>query len=110
MCVATFIVSVFVIGYLHKITVDNVYTDPTTDYNIIGQMSEKDTKKAMELTESDNQYIRKFKDSAKLTQADIEKAMRNGTVNKDYIDSKDAEITTAAERVMKKITTVNSEK
>lgn len=110
LCVATFIVSVFVIGYLHKITVDNVYTDPTTDYNIIGQMSEKDTKKAMELTESDNQYIRKFKDSAKLTQADIEKAMRNGTVNKDYIDSKDAEITTAAERVMKKITTVNSEK
>ncbi len=110
LCVATFIVSVFVIGYLHKITVNNVYTDPTTDYNIIGQMSEKDTKKAMELTESDNQYIRKFKDSAKLTQADIEKAMRNGTVNKDYIDSKDAEITTAAERVTKKITTVNSEK
>ena len=73
-------------------------------------MSDKDTKKAMEITESDNQYINYFKGNEKVTQDDIEKAMKRGRVNKDYINSKDKEIETAATRVAKKIKTVNTEK
>lgn len=53
LCVTTFVVSLVLIIQLHQITIKNVYTDPTVDYNIIGQMSEKDTKNAMALTESD---------------------------------------------------------
>ena len=109
LCIVTFILSVTVISYLHKITINNVYTDPTTDYNIIGQMSEKDTKKAMKLTESDNQYIKRYVGNTKVTQQEIERVMKSGTVNKDYVESKDTEISTAAERVLKKIKTVNSE-
>ena len=71
-------------------------------------MSGKDTKKAMEITESDNQYINYFKGNEKVTQDDIEKAMKRGRVNKDYINSKDKEIETAATRVAKKIKTVNT--
>ena len=109
LCIVTFIVSVLVIGYLHKVAINNVYTDPTTDYNIIGQIAEKDMKNAMQITESDNQYIRHFKGNTKVTQADIEKAMRKGTINKDYLESKDEEISTAAKRILGKIETVNSE-
>lgn len=109
LCIVTFIVSMVVIMQLHKIAINNVYTDPTADYDIIGQMSDKDRKTAMQLTESDNDYIRRFKGDTKVTQDDIAKAMKKGKVNKDYINSSDDEIETAAERVLGKIKTVNSE-
>ena len=109
LCVVAFVVSLVLFMQLHKITINNVYTDPTTTYDIIGEMSEKDKKKAMEITESDNEYIKYFKGKQDLQQTDIEKAMKKGTVNKDYIDSKDEERTTAATRIMGKIKTVNSE-
>ena len=109
LCVVTFIASVLIISYLHKMTINNVYTDPTADYNIVGQMSEKNLKTAMQLTESDNKYIDYYKGNTQVTQADIEKIMSRGIVNKDYVEAKDEEIEIAAERVLKKIKTVNSE-
>ena len=109
LCIVTFIVSIIVIMYLHNIVIQNVYTDPTTNYDIIGQMSEKDMKNAMEITESDNEYIDHFRGNTSVTQADIEKVMANGRVNKDYIESSQDEIQIAAERVLDKIKLVNSE-
>lgn len=109
LCVVAFVVSVFFFMQLHRITINNVYTDPTTTYDIVGEMSEKQKKKAMELTESDNEYIKYFKGKQDLVQTDIEKSMKKGNVNKDYIDSEDKEIVAAAKRIMDKIKTVNSE-
>lgn len=110
LCILIFIVSVFLIGQLHQITINNVYTDPTVTFNVLGEMNDKDKKTAMELTESDNQYIRHLKGDSKITQADVEKAMRSGKINKDYLSSKDPEIATAAKRILGKIQTVNTEK
>ncbi len=110
LCISVFIASVFLIGKLHQITINRVYTDPTVTFNILGQMNEKDEKKAMELTESDNKYINHFKGNTKVTQADIEKAMRGGRINKDYLNSKDEEIAKAAERILGKIKIINTEK
>ena len=39
------------------------------------EMSEKDKKKAMDITESDNEYIKYFKAKQDLQQTDIEKAI-----------------------------------
>ena len=107
--IAVFVVSVVVVAQLHRITINNVYTDPTTTYDIIGSMSNKDTKTAMELTKSDNQYINHFKGNTKVEQKDIKKIMERGTINKDYVNSSSDEIETAAERVYGKIKTVNTE-
>lgn len=109
LCIVTFIVSVFLFGQLHIITIQNVYTDPTTTYDIIGEMSSKDRKKAMEVTESDNDYIHYFKNKKDLQVTDITKAMEQGKVNKDYIDSTDKDRKVAAERIMDKIAIINSE-
>ncbi len=109
LCITAFILSIFLFGQLHQIAINNVYTDPTTTYDIIGQMNEKDEKNAMKLTESDNEYIRYFKNKSNLKQADIERAMERGIVNRDYVDSKTEAIETAAERIMEKIAIVNSE-
>ena len=109
LCVISFVISVVFFGQLHKITISNVYTDPTTTATILGQMNEKDEKKAMETTKSDNQYIEYFKGKSDLEQSDIERAMKRGTVNKDYIDTKDEEKEKVAKRIMEKIAIVNSE-
>ena len=109
LCVVTFIVSVILFGQLHAITINNVYKDPTVTYDIIGEMAEKDRRKAMEVTESDNEYIDHFKSKTDLTQKDIIKEMARGKINKDYVDSTDGNREIAAERIMKKIATVNSE-
>ncbi len=107
--VTIFIVSVFLFGQLHKITIDNVFTDPTTDYNLLGQMDERTERRAMELTESDNEYINYYRGNTQVTQEDIEEIMRSGRINEDYLASNDAEIETAAARVLGKIQTVNTE-
>jgi len=109
LCIVAFFASVMLFSQLHRISINNVYTDPTTTYSIMGEMDEKDKKKAIELTESDNEYIKYFKNKKDLEQKDIEKAMERGTVNKDYTDSNDKEIETAAKRIIGKIQTVNSE-
>lgn len=109
LCVITFIVSVILFNQLHTITINNVYTDPTVTYDIIGEMAEKDKRKAMEVTASDNEYIKKFKDKSDLEQSDIIKDMERGRVNKDYIDSTEGDREIAAERIMKKIAIINSE-
>lgn len=109
LCGVGFIISLVLFMQLHQITIKNVYTDPTTTYDIIGDMAERDKKKAMELTESDNDYIRYFKAKRNLVQTDIEKAMEKGNVNKDYMTSTEKERATAAARIMGKIKTVNSE-
>ena len=109
LCIITFIVSIFFCQQLHKITINKVYDDPTTTFDIIGEMAEKDKKTAMEVTESDNEYIKYFKNSDDLEVEDIIKAMEKGSVNKDYVDSKENDRKVAADRIMKKIAIVNSE-
>ncbi len=109
LCIVIFVVSVFLFGQLHQITINNVYTDPTQDFDIIGQMAEKDQQNAMELTESDNQYINYFKGNTQVTVEDIVDVMKRGRINDDYLASNDGDIQTAAERVLGKIQIVNTE-
>ncbi len=109
LCIVSFFVSLFLFNQLHQITINNVYTDPTTTYDIIGAMTEKAQKSAMELTQSDNDYINAFKNEANLKQDKIAAAMKSGRINDTYSHAKDAEIEKAAERVIGKIGIVNSE-
>ena len=109
LCVATFVLSVFLFGRLHSIVINNIYTDPTVTYDIIGTMAEKDRRKGMEVTKSDNQYIEYFKNKSDLKVADITKSMTQAKINKDYVDSTDGDRKIAAERIIKKISTINSE-
>ena len=104
-----FVVSILAILYLHNLVIQNVYTEPTADYDVIGQMSERQQRTAMQTTESDNAYIRSLRGNANITAEDIAREMRRGRINRDYVESSDAEIQVAAERVLEKIKIVNSE-
>ena len=104
--ICTFVASLLIFMQLHKIQINYIYTEPTSTYDIVGQMSDKDLKTAMELTESDNKFLDMFKGKSDTKQEDIEKAMKKSS---DYKGSTDDEISTAAERVLKKLRQLNSE-
>ena len=104
--VLTFVASLVIFAQLHKIQIEYIYTEPTTTFDIVGEMSGKDLKKAEELTEMDNKFINMFKGKTDTTQEDIEKAMKKSS---EYKNSNSDEIETAAERVLGKLRQVNSE-
>ena len=107
-CIAivTFCVSLLVFVQLHRVAIDYEYTQPTTDYNLMGGMSSKDEQKAIELTKQDNIFLDMFRGKLKTTEKDVERAIRN---SKYYQDSTDKEIQKATERIYGKIQVVNSE-
>ena len=102
----TLIVSLFLFVQLHKIAVDWIYTEPTTEYNIMTGLTGNEKIQAQKLTESDNKFLDMFKGNTKTKVEDIYKAMERSD---DYRDSKDEEIQKAAERVYDKLQKINKE-
>ena len=106
-CIAivTFVASIFIFMYLHYVAVDYVYTQPTSDYDLIS-MSAKDEKKAIETTKQDNVFLDMFKGKINTTEKDIEKAVSR---SKYYKEATSEEIQKAVERIYGKLQVVNSE-
>lgn len=104
--ILTFFVSIFLFVELHATTVNWIYTEPTTDYDIMGGVTGRELEEAMAKTESDNKFLDMFKGNTKTTVQDIQKAMER---SKDYADSKDEEIEEAAQRVFDKLQKINKE-
>lgn len=104
--IVTFVASILFMIILHNIQVDYIYTEPTTDYDLVGSMTEKDKLKAEEITKIDNYFLDMFKGRQKTTQRDIEIAMER---SKYYEEATEEEIETAAARVLDKLQTINNE-
>ena len=105
-CIITFLASLLFFNQLHKIAVDYVYTNPTSDNNILGQMSGSDQKKAMEITKQDNYFLDRFKNINGVTEKQLSKAIEN---SKYYEDATEEERVTATTRIYKKLQVIQSE-
>ena len=90
--IVAFIVSIALFTYLHAFAIDYVYTQPTTDYNLLGGMSEKDEEKARELTEQDNVFLDMFRGKMNTTLEDIQYAVQ---ISEFYEDATEEEIENA---------------
>ena len=104
--VVVFIVSIIMFILLHNVQINYIYTEPTTEYDLIGELNDRDYNKAMETTRTHNYFLDMFRGQLDTTQADIEKAMRRSTY---YRDADDETITSNAEQILEKLQTVNSE-
>ena len=104
--IATFIVSMFVFLQVHNVTVNYVYTEPVSNYNLIGSMSASDEKKGMEKTLRDNKYLDLFRSRRNVTVDDIKKEMSK---DKYYTDATEEQIQEDAERVLDKLHTIQQE-
>ena len=105
-CVIVFIASLIVFMQLHQVAINYVYTEPSTDYDLIGGMSENDEQKAMEITLQDNEFLDRFKGKMDTTEDEIRIAVEKSEY---YEEARDDEIKTATERIYEKLQIVNSE-
>ena len=105
LAILVFILSLFLMHRIHVVSIDYVYTSPTSDYDLIS-MSDKQAKDAMELTEQDNKFLDMFKGKINTTKKDIELKVRYSTY---YADATEEEITAAVDRLYTKVQTINSE-
>ncbi|HJJ18352.1 MAG TPA: hypothetical protein OIM61_03655 [Clostridiaceae bacterium] len=104
--IVTFFASIIVFTQLHVVAINYIYTEPTTDYNIIGGLSEKDEKKAMEITKQDNIVLDQYRGKPKTTQEQIKTSVQK---LKYYEGAESTEIDKAAERIYNKLQVINTE-
>ena len=104
--IITLISSIIMFIALHKIAIDFVYTEPTTRNAVLGKLSEKNEKKAKELTEQDNFFIERLKGDLNITIGEIKEEM----LKTEYYENVDDEtVELDAERISTKLKVVNSE-
>ena len=104
--IVTFFVSIIIFTQLHVVAINYIYTEPTTDYNIIGGLSEKDEKKALEITKQDNIVLNQYRGKIKTTQEQIKTSVQK---LKYYEGAESTEIDKAAERIYNKLQVINTE-
>ena len=105
-CILTFFVSLGVFFAVHKVEINYVYTEPTTDYDLIGGMSSKDEAKAEEKTKRQNTILDMFRGKSKTTKAEIISAMKK---SKEYKGFTDTDIETEADQIYTKLQKINAE-
>lgn len=104
--ILVFAISMFLMIALHRVAINWVFTEPTTDYDLIGGLTDREKLEAEALTKSDNQFLYMFQGKLKTTKDEIEKEVRKSD---DYVEATDEEIATAVDRIYKKLQTINSE-
>lgn len=105
-CIVTIIISILLFAFGHKVALDYVYNEPTSNYNLLGSISDKDKEEAMKVTEAQNVALKEFKGKQKITQEEVEKFLP--TVEY-YKNAESGDIKVAAEQVMDKLKVVNGE-
>ena len=105
LAIVTLIISIIFFAFSHKLAINYVYTEPTTRQEVLGSLSEKNQKKAEELTLQDNYFLDKLKGNLKIQQSEIEDAM----LKSKYYTEDDEYLKDDAERILKKLKIVNSE-
>ena len=106
LAIVTFIVSIVLFAQLHIIAIDYVYTEPTTDYDLISGLKEKDRRSAMEVTEIHNKFLDRFRGQVNVTKDQIEREMRRSTY---YEEASDEEIQTNRDKIYDKLQIINQE-
>ena len=104
--IIAFVVSIGVFWGVHKLEINYIYTEPTVDYNLIGQLSGKDELKAIEKTKRQNVILNKFRGKRKTTQKEIQKEMKR---TKEYKDFNDTDIEKESKQIYDKLQKLNAE-
>lgn len=100
------LISIFLFLAGHKIAINYVYTEPTSDYNLLSTLGESDRIKGMQVTEAQNEALDEFRGKSKVTKEDIIEFLAEVDY---YKDATDKELEIAAERVQDKLKVINGE-
>ena len=107
MAILAFIGAIITIIALHAIQVNFQYTNPTSDYDLIGTAEGGELKKAKATTERQNKVLDKLKGPGKnVDDKEIKKVMSK---IKDYDDKSDTDIKKEIKQIKKKLNIINKE-
>jgi hypothetical protein len=104
--IACLIGALVVVYATHRTQVNYIYTQPTTDFNLIANLQGSDFKRAMQRTENHNYFLNMFKGKRKTTIEDIKKAMRKSDI---YKDASDSAIDKESKQIFEKLQKINKE-
>ena len=104
MCIMVFIISIFTLNQIHKVSIEFIYTDISSATSVIGA-TESEKAKAQAQLETDNAFLNRYK-GKKVTKEQLRIAIRNSQA---YEDSTDEEINEATERIYKKLQSIDNE-
>ena len=105
-CVLSFALSLTFFIQLHRIAIKNVYEEPTSNYDVMGMVSEADQIRGMELTEQDNYFLEIFKNKNDVTKEEIIETISESEYYESVTDEKIAE---DADRLYTKLQIVKTE-
>ncbi len=103
--IVVFIVSLVLMGQLHRVTINYIYTTPTTDYDLLS-MTEKQEEKGLAQTELENKIIDAFRGKTDVTEKEIKAKVK---ATKDFDDMTEEEIDKTVSSIYTKLQTINSE-
>lgn len=107
MTILAFIGAIITIIALHAIQVNFQYTNPTSDYDLIGTAEGGELKKAKATTERQNKVLDKLRGPGKtVDDKEIKKVMSK---IKDYADKSDTDIKKEIKQIKKKLNIINKE-
>ena len=107
MTILAFIGAIITIIALHSIQVNFQYTNPTSDYDLIGTAEGGELKKAKATTERQNKVLDKLRGPGKtVDDKEIKKVMSK---IKDYADKSDTDIKKEIKQIKKKLNIINKE-
>lgn len=107
MSIVSFIGAFIAILSLHIIQINFQYTNPTSDYDLIGTAEGTELKKAKETTARQNKVLDKLRGPGrKVTDKEIRKVMSK---LKDYNDKSESELKKEATQIKKKLDVLNKE-
>jgi len=101
-----FIGAIIVLFTAHKMSINYQFTEPTSDYNLLGSMSDQQEKKAMETTEKDNVFLYKYQFDYEVTESILAQDIAE---SEEYGGSTEDELETINERIWQKLQIVQSQ-
>ena len=105
LAVITFFATIILAAQLHKIAINYVYTEPTTDSMVMGTLSDENQRAADELTKQDNYFLDRLKGDLDITVDEIQAEMLRST----YYEENDENLQKDSERILEKLKVINSE-
>ena len=104
--IVTFFASLILMLYLHTVAINYIYTQPTSEYNLLGNMSASQEAQAMSVTEKHNYFLDIFKGQKDVTTQKIQVRMRQSEY---YKDETDEVITADSQKIYDKLQIINRE-
>lgn len=105
LCLLTFFASLLLVGFIHKVAINYIYTNPVSDYDLMGGLSEKDMQAGMEKRKIYNKFLDTLK-GKKLNQEQVRTVIAK---SQEYKNATDKEIDKVSEQIYNELKIINNE-